>query len=900
MRFSGRVRGTSVFLTLVLFSSCSSGGPEVTLPAAPALTRSIDTEMRPTDDGFAFANFAATAVPDVFDESDLVAMFGPESCVDGVVEPCEPVAEAAAWARMINDSRASGHCEGLVVEALTRFNEGATPPTVELQNEGQVTKDIFRSFATQFLESTQQETLAWQKKSVGEIVNQLGASLASGRLEYSLGLYVDTGGHAVLPYAVELLGESAARIHVYDSNWPAKNRFVDVDLANESWEFSFSGEDPASDPNLWTGGSGDIDLTSLSSRQSALCPFCQTETTVRNSIVVIKSTDRRWSISTERGTYSPSSGVEVEGVSAQPVRSAGNPSTLDYVVFVEGLDLSLDLPDPSSAYVARGSAVVQVQTRTGSSAPVEVAEDSVVVDDESVQLTVAANNLVASVAAPSSQVAIGSSTLDVTVQSGTGREYELQVNEERPALVATAIPREVGGKPLDLEVQVKVDDKLVEVRRVFLDGTEQSVVEQKALQLNEVQAPVIAELKVDEVKPGLSPSAERSLLNPNYQPDLPVTIDSAAVALRNSALTTTTLAPTTTVSPTTTLTTTTTTRPPTPSTTSSTTTTTSSTTTTTSTTTTIATTPAPTTSTSSTTTTTTVPPYLNTPTGLSVAGSDGQLAVSWTAPSPSGTAVESYTVAISTDEAFTSPLTFSTTSTAYTWTSATNGVMYYVKVRANNTSDGVSSTYTALYSVAAGVAGMTSPTSVRLTPQNGQVEVTWNAPSSPGASSISDYRVYYSTVANGTYTAVTVGSATTSKTVTGLTNGTTYYFRVAGVNTSGTGVPSSTTSGVTPFVLASAPTGVALSTSSSGSLTFAWGPTTHTGDNYRVWWSTDSTFATAYTYTGTTGTSYTISGLTSRNVIYFRVAGWMNTVASDVNQYQTSEWGVASGGTTVP
>jgi len=900
MRFSGRVRGTSVFLTLVLFSSCSSGGPEVTLPTAPALTRSIDTEMRPTDDGFAFANFAATAVPDVFDESDLVAMFGPESCVDGVVEPCEPVAEAAAWARMINDSRASGHCEGLVVEALTRFNEGATPPTVELQNEGQVTKDIFRSFATQFLESTQQETLAWQKKSVGEIVNQLGASLASGRLEYSLGLYVDSGGHAVLPYAVELLGESEARIHVYDSNWPAKNRFVDVDLANESWEFSFSGEDPASDPNLWAGGSGDIDLTSLSSRQSALCPFCQTETTVRNSIVVIKSTDRRWSISTERGTYSPSSGVEVEGVSAQPVRSAGNPSTLDYVVFVEGLDLSLDLPDPSSAYVARGSAVVQVQTRTGSSAPVEVTEDSVVVDDESVQLTVAANNLVASVAAPSSQVAIGSSTLDVTVQSGTGREYELQVNEERPALVATAIPREVGGKPLDLEVQVKVDDKLVEVRRVFLDGTEQSVVEQKALQLNEVQAPVIAELKVDEVKPGLSPSTERSLLNPNYQPDQPVTIDSAAVALRNSALTTTTLAPTTTVSPTTTLTTTTTTRPPTPSTTSSTTTSTSSTTTTTSTTTTIATTPAPTTSTSSTTTTTTVPPYLNTPTGLSVAGSDGQLAVSWTAPSPSGTAVESYTVAISTDEAFTSPLTFSTTSTAYTWTSATNGVMYYVKVRANNTSDGVSSTYTALYSVAAGVAGMTSPTSVRLTPQNGQVEVTWNAPSSPGASSISDYRVYYSTVANGTYTAVTVGSATTSKTVTGLTNGTTYYFRVAGVNTSGTGVPSSTTSGVTPFVLASAPTGVALSTSSSGSLTFAWGPTTHTGDNYRVWWSTDSTFATAYTYTGTTSTSYTITGLSSGAVIYFRVAGWRNGVASDVNQFQTSEWGVASGGTTVP
>jgi hypothetical protein len=198
---------------------------------------------------------------------------------------------------------------------------------------------------------------------------------------------------------------------------------------------------------------------------------------------------------------------------------------------------------------------------------------------------------------------------------------------------------------------------------------------------------------------------------------------------------------------------------------------------------------------------------------------------------------------------------------------------------------------------------MTAPSNVRLTPQNGQVEVTWNAPSSSGASSIIDYKVYYSTSATGLFASVSVGSTSTSKTVTGLTNGTTYYFKVAGVNSSGTdgtGIPSSTSSGVSPFVLASAPSGVALSTSSSGSLTFAWGPTSHSGDNYRVWWSTDSTFATAYTYTGTTSNSYTITGLTSGNVIYFRVAGWMNTVASDVNQYQTTSWGVASGGTTVP
>ena len=432
----GATRTSALLVSLLLISSCSGGGGDVALPQAEQLVASVDTEMRPISDGFSFANFGASAVPEIFDESDLVAMFGPESCVDGVVDPCEPVAEAAAWARMVNESRASGHCEGLVVEALTRFNEGASPDTVELDNQGAVTKDIFRSFATQFLESTQKETLAWQKRSVSEIVNQLGASLATGSLEYSLGLYVDTGGHAVLPYAVELLDDDQARIHVYDSNWPAKNRYVDIDLADGSWEFSFSGADPANDPDRWSGGRGDIDLTSLSSRQSALCPFCQTETRVRNSIVVVKSTDRRWSISTERGTFSPSSGEQVEGVSAQPVRSAGSPSTLDYVVFVEGLELSLDLPDPTSAYVSRGSTVVQVQTTTGSRNPVQLTEAGVVANDESVQLTVAANNLVANVVAPTAEIKIESTALNVVLESGSGRQYQLEVNESVGAMAA--------------------------------------------------------------------------------------------------------------------------------------------------------------------------------------------------------------------------------------------------------------------------------------------------------------------------------------------------------------------------------------------------------------------------------------------------------------------------------
>jgi hypothetical protein len=48
----------------------------------------------------------------------------------------------------------------------------------------------------------------------------------------------------VLPYAIEFPTADSARIQLYDSNWPGKNRFVDVDLKAEQWTFSFSGPDP--------------------------------------------------------------------------------------------------------------------------------------------------------------------------------------------------------------------------------------------------------------------------------------------------------------------------------------------------------------------------------------------------------------------------------------------------------------------------------------------------------------------------------------------------------------------------------------------------------------------------------------------------------------------------------
>jgi len=97
-----------------------------------------------------------------------------------------------------------------------------------------------------------------------------------------------------------------------------------------------------------------------------------------------------------------------------------------------------------------------------------------------------------------------------------------------------------------------------------------------------------------------------------------------------------------------------------------------------------------------------------------------------------------------------------------------------------------------------------APTSLTATAGNVQVALTWVAPASDGGQAISDYTVEYSADSGTSWTTV-VGSASTalSRTVSSLTNGTAYLFRVSAVNGSGTG-PVSSTVGATPFVVHSA------------------------------------------------------------------------------------------------
>lgn len=480
LRRINRISAIALVVFAGIVSSCGGGG------SIPLTAKAIDTGLAPDSNGFSFANFGASATPEVFNALDLSTMFGAKACASGEGETCSPTAQAAAWAQMVNDARQSGHCEGLAVQASARFETKETPPTVELPNEGDVTHGIIRAFATQFLPEVQDATNEWSKESLVEILNELHRSFQEGGTQYTLGVYTPTGGHAVLPYALEFPSKDLAVIKVYDSNWPGMERFVVIDLKAEQWFFSFSSTNPQKDECAWTGKAGDLDITPISARTAGTCPFCGDGSKVTKSVLLIRSTSTNWSVKTKNGTYSPANTEAVTDVSSRAIRSASCANKVEipeFVLSTDETDFELTLPDTASAYVSNGNSVVRIVTNGKKQrSPITFTENSISLNDSSTNIQIAVDDVIAQVDTNSSEITIDNNSLSIAVDGAT---TPVVVNESNPQVVVTD------------------------------NGTNTPQVE-KTTELVTVVAPVVEELIPEVVKPGLSPAAERNLTNEAY------------------------------------------------------------------------------------------------------------------------------------------------------------------------------------------------------------------------------------------------------------------------------------------------------------------------------------------------------------------------------------------------
>lgn len=172
-----------------------------------------------------------------------------------------------------------------------------------------------------------------------------------------------------------------------------------------------------------------------------------------------------------------------------------------------------------------------------------------------------------------------------------------------------------------------------------------------------------------------------------------------------------------------------------------------------------------------------------------------------------------------------------------------------------------------------------APTDLTATGGNAQASLSWTAPTGVIAQApITDYREQYSSDNGSTWTTFTAAASTaTSATVTGLTNGTSYRFRVAAVNGVGVGAFTTASSAVTPIAGTppNAPTSLT-ATAGNAQIALAWtapsAPGTYAITSYTVEYTPSGGSAQTVS-TGSTGTSYTLAGLTNGTAYTVRVAG---------------------------
>ena len=420
----------------LVLGGCSGGGGESVgvevVPVASGLTV--------TADAFTFANFPSGTISEEFNTDDLVEMFGsgPDVCRGGTT-PCIATPEAAAFARMVNQARTSGHCEGLVVLAASRFIRKVEPKTSALDKDVEVLHAILRAFATQFIPETQDEADGFAKKSLKEIVAALAASFAQGTPDYSLGVYSATGGHALLPYALEFPEKDTAVIKVYDSNWPGADRYVTADLAKGEWSFSFSGKDPANDPKMWRGKKGDIDLISLKTRESGSCPFCAIDKAVKSTTFLIRSVDTEWSIETDDGVVSPVTAV-AGATTMRPLRSPGveqQPGVpVDYIVTVPASNkkVTVKAPKESKIFAMTPKAMVEVSLPQGAAGDVLFTEGSAIVNESSATVTVAAGDNAGTASGEGASVEVTPDGVAVSVLGTDGKPVTTTTNDSAPVV----------------------------------------------------------------------------------------------------------------------------------------------------------------------------------------------------------------------------------------------------------------------------------------------------------------------------------------------------------------------------------------------------------------------------------------------------------------------------------
>jgi fibronectin type 3 domain-containing protein len=271
------------------------------------------------------------------------------------------------------------------------------------------------------------------------------------------------------------------------------------------------------------------------------------------------------------------------------------------------------------------------------------------------------------------------------------------------------------------------------------------------------------------------------------------------------------------------------------------------------------------------------------PTLTSAAPGAGGVTLAWSAPASNGGApITGYNVYRGTTpggETFWGQVG---NQTGFTDPGALPGTTYYYKVAALNDggesplSNGLSAT------TVPGVPVLSPPTT-----GNGAVGLSWSPPVPSGTAAIAGYKVYRGT-SPGSETLVTTLGNVTAHNDTGLTNGTTYYYKVSAVNSQGEGALSNEVSG-TPTTVPGAPS-LTLASGGDGQVQLGWSAPASNGGaaitGYKVYRGTSPGGETLLTTLGDVD-SYTDDQASNGTTYYYKVSA-VNTVGEGARSNERS------------
>ncbi|MDR1266334.1 MAG: fibronectin type III domain-containing protein [Propionibacteriaceae bacterium] len=276
------------------------------------------------------------------------------------------------------------------------------------------------------------------------------------------------------------------------------------------------------------------------------------------------------------------------------------------------------------------------------------------------------------------------------------------------------------------------------------------------------------------------------------------------------------------------------------------------------------------------------------PLALTATAGDAEVGLSWTAPA-TGAPILGYAVAYK-PVGETRWLTFETDSalTLATVRNLTNGVAYNFKLAAINAIGLGAWSATVQATPQAGLPQTPqAPPSLTATAGDTQVGLTWTTPAD-GGSAITAYVVWHRAKGQTAWQVQNTGTPLTAFTVTGLTNGVTYEFKVAAVNGIGLGLESAVVEATPTLGAGQAPVAATSLTASAGDtqVGLAWSYSGPAATHWVVAYKATADAVWQLVQTDSPLQRATISDLTNGVVYEFKVAGfnaigvgpWSNTV----------------------